>query len=290
MRALLRAQHEDGVGIDGYPLTGGSIVMRDSRLNHNDGGIVLSGGGSLRVTATEIGHNGRGIELVSWDGPALIRESRMSHNDIAVYGSQANDIHISDSILSDNADGVVLGMCFDATILDSTVRRNGTGISIVDTENDRATIAGNRIHDNRIGVQLGDGWTWSGPGTAIQGNMFRRNGAAGLLLDLDSSPANAIRIADNTFVRNGFTPGGTTDSLKQIVNDGAHIVGDRTALSAITLTGNRAHTSADYGIEANGVVDGGGNVGWGNGNPAQCLGVSCRDHVAIGLQRLLQPR
>ena len=33
--------------------------------------------------------------------------------------------------------------------------------------------------------------------------------------------------------------------------------------------------NAGYGIEGYGVTDGGGNVAKGNGQPAQCLGVTC---------------
>src|SRR4029453_12224350 len=46
-----------------------------------------------------------------------------------------------------------------------------------------------------------------------------------------------------------------------------------------TLTGNRARRNGDLGIEAVfGVIDSGGNVAGGNGNPLQCLSVTC--HLA----------
>jgi hypothetical protein len=45
---------------------------------------------------------------------------------------------------------------------------------------------------------------------------------------------------------------------------------------ATTITANVANDNADLGIEAvPGVGDGGGNRAIGNGNPAQCVGVSC---------------
>jgi parallel beta-helix repeat protein len=47
--------------------------------------------------------------------------------------------------------------------------------------------------------------------------------------------------------------------------------------SATTLIRNRAKRNGDYGIEAvPGVIDGGGNRVFGNGNPAQCLNVGCK--------------
>ena len=43
-----------------------------------------------------------------------------------------------------------------------------------------------------------------------------------------------------------------------------------------TITGNIANNNGDLGIEAvPGTTDGGGNLASGNGNPAQCVGVSC---------------
>ena len=43
-----------------------------------------------------------------------------------------------------------------------------------------------------------------------------------------------------------------------------------------TITANTANDNLDYGIEAvAGVTDGGGNTASGNGNPAQCLNVTC---------------
>ena len=45
---------------------------------------------------------------------------------------------------------------------------------------------------------------------------------------------------------------------------------------ATTVTENTANDNADLGIEAvPGTTDGGGNRASGNGNPAQCTGVSC---------------
>jgi hypothetical protein len=39
---------------------------------------------------------------------------------------------------------------------------------------------------------------------------------------------------------------------------------------------NRANNNADLGIQAvPGVIDGGGNTAFGNGNPLQCLNVVC---------------
>jgi len=46
---------------------------------------------------------------------------------------------------------------------------------------------------------------------------------------------------------------------------------------SVTLGSNRAFFNSDLGIEAApGTTDGGGNKARHNGNPGQCVGVSCR--------------
>ncbi len=45
----------------------------------------------------------------------------------------------------------------------------------------------------------------------------------------------------------------------------------------VALVANRASSNFDLGIEAiAGVLDGGGNRAFGNGDPLQCMNVACR--------------
>ena len=82
------------------------------------------------------------------------------------------------------------------------------------------------------------------------------SGADGIRLE-QPSPGRTL-VERNTATRNG--------------DDGI----DSDVASA-TITRNTANFNADLGIEAvAGVTDGGGNKARGNGNPAQCLDVSCR--------------
>ncbi|MCA1684046.1 MAG: hypothetical protein LC708_02820, partial [Actinobacteria bacterium] len=73
------------------------------------------------------------------------------------------------------------------------------------------------------------------------------------------------------------SPGATTTTLQgnqsvQNTDDGIDVDSPST-----TLVGNVGAYNGDLGIEAvTGVVDGGGNRAFGNGNPAQCSpGVAC---------------
>jgi hypothetical protein len=64
--------------------------------------------------------------------------------------------------------------------------------------------------------------------------------------------------------------------LHNVASDNSVGSGIESSAPGTTLTRNRADRNANYGIEAPGAVDGGGNRAKHNGNPAQCLGVSCR--------------
>ena len=126
----------------------------------------------------------------------------------------------------------------------------------------------NAIFKNGTGVELqGD----CQPGHQIVNNVFSSNDAAGLLVQTPGSccpPGNpTITISGNAFIRNGYSP----HPLQPDINDGLNAVG------TVAISSNAAIGNADYGIEASGAVtDGGGNIAFANGNPAQCLGVTCR--------------
>jgi hypothetical protein len=69
----------------------------------------------------------------------------------------------------------------------------------------------------------------------------------------------------------------TDTLLERNFAEGAGDDGFDVESDATTLTKNTANHNDDLGIEAvAGVIDGGGNVAGGNGNPLQCTNVFCR--------------
>jgi len=71
-------------------------------------------------------------------------------------------------------------------------------------------------------------------------------------------------VARRTRIRRNLVVGAARDGI---------LVGNRRT----TLTGNRAFRNGDLGIQAvRGVIDGGGNVARYNGDPRQCVNVTCR--------------
>jgi parallel beta-helix repeat protein len=126
-------------------------------------------------------------------------------------------------------------------------------------------------------------------GTAVRWNSVLDNQAGGIvLLDSDDTllannvasdngrgdfgttfkpPADGISVdasSDRTVIRKNTTDRNT--------DDGIGVDAEQT-----TFTANLARDNADLGIEAvPGVIDGGGNRAFGNGNPLQCLNVVCK--------------
>jgi Right handed beta helix region len=91
-------------------------------------------------------------------------------------------------------------------------------------------------------------------GTIVRSNHIRGAGEDGLHID---------RQAKHTLLKRNHAFGAKDDGLD--VNN-----------STTTLTGNRARRNGDLGIEAVfGAIDGGGNLASGNGNPLQCLNITC---------------
>jgi hypothetical protein len=60
------------------------------------------------------------------------------------------------------------------------------------------------------------------------------------------------------------------------IDDGIQALGPSTGLTTTTIRDNFSRQNGNLGINAiSGVIDGGGNRASGNGNPLQCVNVSC---------------
>jgi large repetitive protein len=106
-----------------------------------------------------------------------------------------------------------------------------------------------------VGVRLGSAEPpIGGSSNVVRRNLVRGSGSDGFRVD---------RKDDHSLLRRNLTVGAGDDGFD---------VRSRTA----KLTGNRALRNADLGIDAvRGVIDGGGNRASGNGDPRQCVNVTC---------------
>lgn len=89
-----------------------------------------------------------------------------------------------------------------------------------------------------------------------------------------------VRILNNSFSRNGDTGIFASDSRHNLIKKNL-VKRNTTGMlleesSTTKLTRNRAIRNGDLGIQAGrGVIDGGGNIARHNGDPRQCVNVTC---------------
>jgi len=154
--------------------------------------------------------------------------------------------------LFDNAElGIHLVRSNDNRVANNVVRRNPEDGIIL--EGNRNQIVHNRVVHNSITIT-----TFSSPAHAV-GNVVRRN-------VVRRAPRGGIAI-DRVVMR-------TVVRRNHVFRAGGHgiLIGNATT----TLTRNEARYNHDLGIKAVvGVIDGGGNRASGNGDPRQCLNISC---------------
>jgi len=126
-------------------------------------------------------------------------------------------------------------------------------IYVIDSVDTR--VVSNEVSESVVGIRI-----TAARDTRVEKNSASSNSEDGIRAD-DGSSATLLR-------RN--TANGNAD-------DGIQVEELETDALDTTLTRNVANFNGDLGIEAvPGVVDGGGNRAFGNGDPLQCLNVVCR--------------
>jgi parallel beta-helix repeat protein len=165
-----------------------------------------------------------------------------SHNNRIIGNTSAHNAEIGIHLIGSD----------DNLIRRNRVRRNAEDGLIL--EGDRNLIVRNRLRGNAIGITI-----FTEGGRAV-GNVVRRN----RVLDAPRPGIYVDPVPKGTVIRRNhvFGAGG----------DGINVGSPRT-----TLTRNEARNNGRLGIEAvEGVIDGGGNRASGNGDPRQCVQVTCR--------------
>ena len=115
-----------------------------------------------------------------------------------------------------------------------------------------ALVERNEVSGDTIGISL------FATQAILRRNLVFENASDGILVQSGPFPERRHVIDRNRSERNG--------------DDGIDV-----DITSATISHNFASFNGDLGIEAlPGVIDGGGNKARGNGNPAQCLNVSCK--------------
>lgn len=271
-----RVKDSGGIVVCCGEATDGNVVARNWVSGGQGFAILVFFSGNSRVVENRLSDVGEGILISGGSSNAIVKDNAIvrAHGAGIVVESCCGDepevptdVHITGNAFTKVADGMILFETDRPVLRDNSVTGAGT---FGDPESVGVGIVLDGVSDGvvrRNSVAGGDG-----PGIAIgvppefnpssrpvadnvvAGNTVSGEGADGISVDV---------IAENTRLER---------------NDASRNAGDgiRVMSATTTVTRNTANRNANYGIEAvPGAIDGGGNHARGNGNPAQCIGVTC---------------
>ena len=225
----------------------------DGSLGRDGMGLSLGDSHQVRILNNSFRHNAHvGMETFESDR-YLIKGNLFSRNDEEAILMGGRNNQVRRNRLVRNGSGMSLGGRGNV-VAHNRIVGGHDGIRV---EKGRGTlVADNLIVDTRRwGITLGIYRPFiGGTDNLVRGNIVRRSRVDGI--------AVVKKERHSVLVRNVVTESG----------DDGFDINSRTT----TLTGNRARRNDGLGIEAVfGVIDGGGNLASGNGNPLECLHIFC---------------
>jgi parallel beta-helix repeat protein len=267
-----------------------------------------------RIVDNTVASNGQaGIGLFESDHNVIRRDTVSNNGGAGAIGIAADHSRIAENVFVGNEEGVVLIEGSDDNEIDANSIADSTFEAMEIDFSDRTSISRNRAARNEEGIIIlgnnyssvtlnviadsGEGCTEGcGGGVAIDGgshnlaaaNLISHNAGTGIRLaafEPDTPPAVDNTLRDNLVLRSGHdgiavaaegfgTVTGSVMERNSAIGSGADGINVQSA--ATTLTRNLGLRNGDFGIEAViGVTDGGGNHAFGNGNPLQCINISC---------------
>jgi parallel beta-helix repeat protein len=245
------------------PCVGDGLVVAADGVTLDLGGHTVSGAGTgagvrvarhtgVEVTGGTIEGFHTGLVLDEADGNHIwsltLRDNL--RQGITVAGSDANVVE-KNSLLDNDGDAIRLGLSDGNVVRKNIAVGNVFGIGVADFSD------GNLVEKNSVSATRVFGIAVF---SSSIDNRVEKNDVRGTLLGdgiIVAADSSGTQITKNVADSNG--------------DDGIDIDNPAT-----TITANTANDNADLGIEAvAGTTDGGGNRASGNGNPAQCTGVSC---------------
>src|SRR5574338_303581 len=272
-------------------LSGGTI--KNGTLS---GSHVYGGGGVLEDLRVLDGAPNLGFTIQA-EGNTRITRCYFAGNDVAVdlyFHHEMSSTLVEQSLLEKNGAGVNIAKHNFATLSSNIFRDNLAGVYVWADDGGGAswnTVSDNDFEHNHYGIRILAKSCW-GPGleclddNQVLRNRFIGNRRSGVSFDSTRCAlfdANCLDpdfvIADNFFSENGFEP----DVDSPTVDDGISAVGAPAEIDGLTIARNVAVSNRDLGIEAPNATDGGGNRASGNGNPLQCVGVTCTPAWPVSL-------
>ena len=264
----------NGHKIDGQGSTGAGI----NAIGNED--VIIKGGGGGRITQFDVG-----VDFLSTDNSRVsgIKVDDVTSDGIFVNSASSTELK-NNTITEADDDGISVSHSVEIEISDNAVTGpattpfGSTGITVNASDS-----ADNVVEDNVVkGGEEGD-WgiqvNGSAQATRVKGNTARGFQQYGIQI-YDGSDDTAVR--KNRAIGNGLDgiriedTAGTGTSVVRNLAEKNDDDGIEVADSLVGVGDNTANDNGDWGIVADQVIsDLGGNKAKGNGQPSQCIGVSC---------------
>ena len=237
------------IGHGPYPSRLDGVTIENGSIRQFSAGVELDYAADGLIHGLVISDTGSGIYVNQSHG------MRIARNSIRGFG-----MHVSGSlgtvIERNSVAGGGIGITGGAHALvvrNSISESPNYGLQVVDAS-DHAVIR-NLVTRNRVGISAVDSAYY----TRVERNSVHANLEDGILVDCCESA-----VIGNLANANG--------------DDGIEVTfGGSEEFGPDEVTRNTANHNGGLGIKSlPGVIDGGGNRAFGNGNPLQCLNVSCR--------------
>ena len=265
-----------GAGVDNDEGHDG-VEVRRGRIQEFHSGVYFDFGDEGLLRGLTITDSGAAFQL--WDSDFNTIERNVLSAGIALYADSDGNTIDRNTTNGPGTHVLVFGFGGDRLADGNRITRNrmigaGESYAIYAGFVNDTVIEGNQIRNHSgIGISVNA----QGMSNRIQGNTLYDTGE-GIALDSNVRDTLILRNQVTNSVRDGIRLGSLTINTL-VERNNASRNGDDGIDSdspSATITGNTAKRNVDLGIEATtGVTDGGGNVARGNGNPAQCVGVSC---------------
>ena len=244
-----------GVVNDGHS----GVTIKGGTVREFDFGLLMFGAKRNRLRdLSAIENTFIGILMVR-SARSVVKRSSASRNGLTTDSPgmvlfESHHNRIAHNRMVGNADvGLGLEGSDHNHILHNRLRRHPLDGIVIDGRFNE--IARNRVIRNGGGILISKVGNF-GP---IVGNVVRRNFVRGSR----RGGIGVDPVARRTLLRRNLVVGSA--------RDGIFVLNRRTK-----LTGNRAFRNGDLGIQAvRGVIDGGGNIARHNGDPRQCVNVTC---------------
>ena len=271
----------DGDGVnaatdDGIDNTGGfdNVSIKGGKIQQFSVGVHLTNASKNKVEHVEVLQNApRGILLQGSNDNEI--EHNSAHNDfdgIFLVNSDRNKIAHNEAF-ANGSSGIVLQFGNDDNVVEHNQSFGHPYAGITEDGSTGTKISYNDVHDN-----TGNGiLPFNSTGLTIGHNSVKHNAMVGIyLFNVDGSLVDDNKIDSNNSNRILTQIGSTGNGILKNHSDRNGADGIHVIDPGNTLAKNHADKNGSLGIfAAAGNVDGGGNKAKHNGNPLECIGVSC---------------